>query len=106
MAHSCGYCTLHQVKGCTGWGQAGKLMQMKKDDSALTPRELTAVLFARKLTTDPASVTDADFAQLKEQFGGKRRLRRLAADLHLLLHEPFAACGTFEDEAVRIYRET
>jgi len=30
-----------------------KLMEMKKDDDALTPREKVAVLFARKLTKDP-----------------------------------------------------
>ena len=84
-------------------------MQMKKDDSSLTPRELTAVLFARKLTADPASVTDADFNKLKEQFGGDRG----AFDI-LLQTCTFAFMNRFtdglrlpsEDEAVRIYRET
>jgi len=86
-----------------------KLMQMKKDDSALTPRELAAVVFARKLTEDPTSITDADFARLKEHFGGDRG----AFDV-LLQTCTFAFMNRFtdglrlpsEDEAVRIYRET
>jgi AhpD family alkylhydroperoxidase len=110
MANGCRYCTLHQVQGLHRLGvKPAKLMQMKKDDSALTPRELTAVLFARKLTADPISVTDADFAKLKEQFGGDRG----AFDI-LLQTSTFAFMNRFtdglrlpsEDEAVRIYRET
>ena len=110
MANGCRYCTLHQVQGLHRLGvKPAKLMQMKKDDSSLTPRELTAVLFARKLTADPASVTDADFNKLKEQFGGDRG----AFDI-LLQTCTFAFMNRFtdglrlpsEDEAVRIYRET
>jgi len=110
MANGCRYCTLHQVQGLHRLGvKPAKLMQMKKDDSALTPRELTAVIFARKLTEDPMSVTDADFAKLKEQFGGDRG----AFDM-LLQTSTFAFMNRFtdglrlpsEDEAVRIYRET
>ena len=48
-----------------------KLMAMKKDDEALTPRERTAVFFARKLTRDPVSVNDADYATLKTEFGDR-----------------------------------
>lgn len=110
MANGCRYCTLHQVQGLRRLGvKPAKLMQMKKDDSALTPRELTAVVFARKLTADPMSVTDADFRNLKEQFGGDRG----AFDV-LLQTCTFAFMNRFtdglrlpsEDEAVRIYRET
>ena len=110
MANGCRYCTLHQVQGLHRLGvKPAKLMQMKKDDSSLTPRELTAVLFARKLTADPTSVTDADFNKLKEQFGGDRG----AFDI-LLQTCTFAFMNRFtdglrlpsEDEAVRIYRET
>lgn len=109
-ANGCRYCTLHQVQGLHRLGvKPAKLMQMKKDDSALTPRELAAVVFARKLTEDPTSITDADFARLKEQFGGDRG----AFDV-LLQTCTFAFMNRFtdglrlpsEDEAVRVYRET
>ena len=51
MANECRYCTLHQVLGLRRLGvDPGKLVAMKKDDSMLTPRELVAVQFARKLT--------------------------------------------------------
>lgn len=109
-ANGCRYCTLHQVQGLHRLGvKPAKLMQMKKDDSALTPRELAAVLFARKLTADPVSVTDADVDKLKEQFGGDRG----AFDI-LLQTSRFSFMNRFtdglrlpsEDEAVRIYRET
>ena len=38
-------------------------------DSALTPRELVAVKFARALTTRPGAVTDAEYDSLKQEFG-------------------------------------
>jgi alkylhydroperoxidase family enzyme len=84
-----------------------KLMAMKKDDDALTPRERTAVFFARKLTRDPVSVTDADYATLSKEFGN-----RGASDV-LLQTCAFAFMNRFtdglrlpsEDEAVRTYRE-
>ena len=110
MANGCRYCTLHQVQGLHRLGvKPAKLMQMKKDDSALTPRELTAVVFARKLTADPMSITDADFAKLKAEFGGDRG----AFDV-LVQTSTFSFMNRFtdglrlpsEDEAVRIYRET
>ena len=110
MANGCRYCTLHQVQGLRRLGVSPtKLMQMKKDDSALTPRELAAVVFARKLTADPMSVTDADFNALKSGLGGERG----AFDV-LLQTCSFAFMNRFtdglrlpsEDEAIRIYRET
>ena len=45
-----------------------KLLQLQKDDNALTPRELVAVQFARALTRGPASTTDADYATLRTTF--------------------------------------
>jgi alkylhydroperoxidase family enzyme len=108
MANSCRYCTLHQVLGLHRLGVSmSKLMAMKKDDDALTPRERTAVLFARKLTRDPVSVADADYATLHTEFGD-----RGASDV-VLQACAFAFMNRFtdglrlpsEDEAVRVYRE-
>jgi AhpD family alkylhydroperoxidase len=109
MANGCRYCTLHQVLGLRRLGvDPAKLVAMKKDDSALTPRELTAVTFARKVTRGPASVTDEDFAKLKAEFGeqgafevllqtcGFSFMNRLTDGLRL----------PSEDEAMRVYRET
>ena len=40
MANGCRYCTLHQVLGLRRVGvDPGKLVAMRKDDSALSPRE-------------------------------------------------------------------
>ena len=108
MANGCRYCTLHQVLGLRRLGVSmSKLMAMKKDDGALTPRERTAVLFARKLTRDPVSVTDADYATLRGEFGD-----RGASDV-LLQTCAFAFMNRFtdglrlpsEDEAVRTYQD-
>lgn len=109
MANGCRYCTLHQVLGLRRLGvDPAKLVAMKKDDSALTPRELTAVTFARKVTRGPATVTDEDFAKLKAEFGeqgafevllqtcGFSFMNRLTDGLRL----------PSEDEAMRVYRET
>jgi alkylhydroperoxidase family enzyme len=84
-----------------------KLMQMRKDDSALTPRELAAVEFARTLTRDPASLSDEDYAKLRAEFGEQ-------GSLELVLQTcAFAFMNRFtdglhlpsEDEAIRTYRE-
>jgi AhpD family alkylhydroperoxidase len=108
MANGCRYCTLHQVQGLRRLDVSPtKLMQMKKDDSALTPRELAAVVFARKLTRDPAGASDADYEKLRAEFGEQGALEvvlqtctfafmnRFTDGLHL----------PSEDEAIRIYRE-
>jgi alkylhydroperoxidase family enzyme len=84
-----------------------KLMAMKEYDSALTPRERTAVLLARKLTRDPVSVNDADYAALRTESGD-----RGASDV-VLRTCAFAFMNRFtdrlrlpsEDEAVRVYRD-
>src|SRR5262249_3697578 len=85
-----------------------KLMAMAKDDSALTPRELTAVSFARKITRDPAKLTKEDYAALVAEFKEQGAL------------EVLLQCGNFaymnrftdglrlpsEDEAIKVYQET
>lgn len=108
-ANHCRYCTLHQVLGLRRLGvDVKKLVAMQKDDSALTPRELIAVEFARKLTKDPASITDADFAKLKTEFSEQGAMEVV------LQTGAFAFMNRFtdnlglpsEDEAVRTYQET
>jgi AhpD family alkylhydroperoxidase len=108
MANGCRYCVLHQVQGLRRLNVSpAKLMRMKKDDSALTPRELTAVEFARLLTRDPASLTDADYAKLRAEFGEQGALELV------LQTAAFAFMNRFtdglrlpsEDEAIRVYRE-
>lgn len=75
LANGCRYCTLHQVLGLRKLGVSmSKLMEMKKDDDALTPKELVAVLFARKLAAVPASMTDADYQKLRTEFGDQGAL--------------------------------
>jgi AhpD family alkylhydroperoxidase len=109
LVNGCRYCTLHQVLGLRRLGVSpSKLVSMKKDDSQLTPRELAAVTFARKVTRAPASVTDEDFRTLKAEFGEQG-----AAEV-LLQTAAFSFMNRFtdglrlpsEDEAVRTYQET
>ena len=109
MANGCRYCTLHQVLGLRRLGvDPKKLLAMKKDDSALTPGELTAVEFARKSTVQPNSITDADFDKLKKDFGEQGAVEVV------LQTGAFAFMNRFtdglrlpsEDEAVKTYQET
>lgn len=83
-------------------------MAMAKDDAALTPRELTAVTFARKITASPTKLTKADYAALVKEFTPQGAL------------EVLLQCGNFaymnrftdalhlpsEDEAIKTYQET
>ncbi len=109
MANGCRYCTLHQVLGLRRLGvDPAKLVAMAKDDSALTPRELTAVKFARKITREPAKLTKDDYAALVSEFKEQGAL------------EVLLQCGNFaymnrftdglrlpsEDEAIKTYLET
>jgi len=108
MANGCRYCTLHQVQGLRRLNVSpSKLMAMKKDDSQLTPRELAAVEFARKLTREPASVTDADYAKLKAEFGERGALEAVLQTCTFAFMNRFTDGLRLpsEDEAVRIYRE-
>ena len=108
LANGCRYCTLHQVLGLRKLGVSmNKLMEMKKDDDALTPQERVAVLFARKLASDPSSMTDADYQALRAAFGEQGALDVLMQTCN------FAGFNRFtdglrlpsEDAAVQNYRE-
>lgn len=108
-ANGCRYCVLHQVLGLRRLGVSpAKLVSMKKDDSALTPRELAAVAFARKVTRAPASVTDEDFRALKAEFGEQGAFEVLLQTCAFSFMNRFTDGLRLpsEDEAVRVYRET
>ena len=109
MANGCRYCTLHQVQGLRRLNvDPSKLMAMAKDDFAFTPRELTAVAFARKITREPARITKSDYDALIKEFTPQGAL------------EVLLQCGNFaymnrftdglrlpsEDEAIKTYQET
>ncbi|MEJ7615396.1 MAG: hypothetical protein WKF30_00145 [Pyrinomonadaceae bacterium] len=106
MANGCRYCTLHQVLGLR-WADR-RSVAMKKDDSALTPRELTAVQFARKLTREPAGVSDADFDKLKSEFGEPGALEVLLQTCAFSFMNRFTDALRLpsEDEAIKTYQET
>jgi AhpD family alkylhydroperoxidase len=108
MANGCRYCTLHQVLGLRRLRVSpAKLMQMRKDDSALTPEELTAVVFARKLTREPASITDADYQALQSKFGTQGALEVLlqTCSFAYMNHFTDGLRLPSEDEAIKTYRE-
>ena len=107
-SNGCRYCTLHQVMGLRRLGvSTGKLLQMQKDDSALTPRELTAVTFARKLTRSPASMTDDDYNRLRAEFGERGALEVVLQTCNFAFMNRFTDNLGLpsEDEAIRVYRE-
>lgn len=108
MANGCRYCTVHQVVGLRRQGvDIGKLVAMKKDDEALTPRELTAVLFARKLTRDPLSTTQADYDALRKEFGEQGAIEIVFQTCAFAFMNRFTDGLNLpsEDEAIHIYRE-
>lgn len=108
MANGCRYCTLHQVQGLRRQNVSPtKLMQMKKDDSALTPRELTAVKFARKLTAEPGAMTDADFQPLVSEFKPQGALEVLLQTCSFAFMNRFTDGLRLpsEDEAIKTYKE-
>jgi AhpD family alkylhydroperoxidase len=108
-ANGCGYCALHQVLGLRRLGvEPSKLMAMQKDDSALTSEELTAVLFARKLTAEPSGITDAGYDNLRKVFHEQGALETLMQTCNFAFMNRFTDGLRLpsEDEAVRVYRET
>jgi len=108
MANGCRYCTIHQVVGLRRLGvDPTKLLAMEKDDAALTPREKTAVVFARKVTASPASVTDEDYAVLKREFQEQGALEVLLQTCNFSFMNRFTDGLHLpsEDEAIKIYRE-
>jgi AhpD family alkylhydroperoxidase len=82
-SNGCRYCTLHTLLGLRRAGiDPAKLASIKKDDSQLSPEELLAVQFARKLTRRPGTITDADWSSLVKTFTEQGALDIL-----------FGACG-------------
>jgi alkylhydroperoxidase family enzyme len=109
MANECRYCTLHQVLGLRRLGiDPGKLVAMKKDDTALTPREAVAVRFARKVTMAPGAVSDADYAALRQEFGEVGALEVLVQTCTFAFMNRFTdgLMLPSEDEAIKVYQET
>jgi AhpD family alkylhydroperoxidase len=108
MANGCRYCTLHQVQGLRRLGVSiDKLVAMRKDDSALTPKELVAVEFARKSTRSPSSITEADYDRLVKTFGDRGALDVLLQTCNFAFMNRFTDNLGLpsEDEAVKTYRE-
>ncbi len=108
-ANECRYCTLHQVLGLRRLGvDPVKLQAMRKDDSALTPRELVAVKFARRLTDRPAGINDEDYAAVKKEFGEAGALEVLLQTCNFAFMNRFTDGLQLpsEDEAIKVYQET
>jgi len=108
MANGCRYCTIHQVVGLRRLGvDPTKLLAMEKDDAALTPREKKAVVFARTLTANPSSVTDADYATLKTEFQEQGALEVLLQTCNFSFMNRFTDGLHLpsEDEAVKVYMD-
>ena len=108
-ANGCRYCTLHQVLGLRRLGVSpSKLMAMQKDDSALTPEELAAVVFARKLTAEPGNTSDETYQRLRTTFKEQGALEVLMQTCNFAFMNRFTDGLRLpsEDEAVKVYRET
>ena len=108
-ANGCRYCTLHQVLGLRRLGvDPAKLVAMQKDDASLKPEELAAVLFARKLTAEPAGTTDADYAKLTKAFQTQGALEVLMQTCNFAFMNRFTDGLRLpsEDEAINVYQET
>lgn len=108
MVNGCRYCTVHQVVGLRRLGvDPAKLVAMRKDDAVLTPRERAAVLFARKLTRSPASVTDADYRTLVSEFTepGAVEVLLQTSTFNFMNRLTDGLRLPSEDEAIRSYQE-
>ena len=108
-ANECRYCTLHQVLGLRRLGvDPAKLQAMRKDDSALTPRELAAVKFARKLTDRPSGISDEDYAAVKKEFGDAGAIEVVLQTCNFAFMNRFTDGLQLpsEDEAIKVYHET
>jgi len=108
-ANECRYCTLHQVQGLRRLGvDPIKLQAMRKDDSALTPRELAAVKFARKLTDRPSGISDEDYAAVKQAFGDVGAIEVVLQTCNFAFMNRFTDGLQLpsEDEAINVYHET
>src|SRR5438045_3948603 len=70
MINQCHYCLQHHLASSKRTGVTAedwKLLQ-GEDLSRFTEKEQTALRYAEKLTRDPHSVNDGDFAELKKHF--------------------------------------
>jgi AhpD family alkylhydroperoxidase len=108
-ANECRYCTLHQVQGLRRLGvDPIKLQAMRKDDSALTPRELVAVKFARRLTDRPSGISDEDYAAVKKEFGDAGAIEVVLQTCNFAFMNRFTDGLQLpsEDEAIKVYHET
>jgi AhpD family alkylhydroperoxidase len=108
MVNGCRYCTLHQVQGLRRLGvDPARLVAMKKDDSALSARELVAVNFARKMTRSPQSITAADYQKLEVEFGARGAQEVLLQTCAFNFMNRFTDGLNLpsEDEAIHTYRE-
>ncbi len=101
-------CPLHTLLGLRHAGvDPAKLLAMKKDDSQLSPEELTAVQFARKITRRPGTITDADWSKLTTTFGerGAQDILLGACGMNYLNRFNDAMHSPSEDNAIQTYRE-
>jgi AhpD family alkylhydroperoxidase len=107
-SNGCRYCTLHTLLGLRHAGvDPAKLLAMKKDDSQLSPEDLTAVQFTRKLTRRPGTITDADWLKLTAAFGenGAQDILLAACGMNYLNRFNDAMHSPSEDNAIQTYRE-
>ena len=107
--NGCRYCVRHQVLGLRRIGvDPAKLVALQKDDSALTPRERTAVLFARQVTGEPTKVSDADWTALTSEFGPRGAVEVLLQTCTFAFMNRFTDNLKLpsEDEAVKVYQDT
>jgi alkylhydroperoxidase family enzyme len=108
MANGCRYFSMHSVRGLADLGvDPTKLMAMEKDDSLLSPRERTAVRFARAVTEDPTSVTSEQWGALTKEFGHDGALEVLVRACEFAFMNRFTdnlGLPT-EDVAVETYRK-
>jgi AhpD family alkylhydroperoxidase len=107
-SNGCRYCTLHTLLGLRHAGvDPAKLLAMKKDDSQLSPEELTAVQFARKLTRRPGTITEDDWSKLTAAFGesGAQDILLGACGMNYLNRFNDAMHSPSEDNAIQTYRE-
>ena len=70
MINGCQYCLQHHLAGSKRVGVTPQEWQalQSADYSKFSPQEQTALKFAEKLTREPHSINDADFAELKKHF--------------------------------------
>jgi AhpD family alkylhydroperoxidase len=107
--NGCRYCVRHQVVGLRRIGvDPARLVALQKDDTVLSPRERTAVLFARQVTSAPTMVSDADWEALTKEFGDRGAVEVLLQTCTFAFMNRFTdgLMLPSEDEAIKVYQET